>query len=265
MIQDLLPLPRLMRLSTISPTANWSVRLASMLLAAGLALVATGSPAGASRPARVRTVNFSGYTWQVKSSTGQVGPGPNYFSDSADNVSVDALGRLHLKLTYSKGRWYSAEVVNTQSLGLGRYTFELDSPVDAIDPNVVLGLFTWSDDPAYNNRELDIEFSRWGNAGDPTNGQYVVQPYDRDGNLQRITQPAVPSSTHSFDWQANAITFASSTASPSPWTYTGPDIPKPGTEHVRMNLWLFRGAPPLNGKTVEVVVKRFTFTPAAQN
>jgi hypothetical protein len=198
----------------------------------------------------------------VKSSTGPVGPGPNYFSSSTDNVWVDGLGRLHLKLTRSKGRWYSAEVINTRSLGRGRYSFELDSAVHGLDPNVVLGLFTWSDDPAYNNRELDIEFGRWGNAADPTNGQYVVQPYDHAGNLLRITQPAVYSSTHSFDWQPSVVAFAGSSATPSPWTYAGPDVPQPGTEHARMNLWLYRGMTPRNGGTVEIVVKRFTFTPA---
>jgi hypothetical protein len=225
-----------------------------MLLAAQCAL--SGSSADASRVAR--TVQFSGYTWQVKSSAGVVGPGPNRFSDSPANVWVDTLGRLHLKLTRSKGRWYCAEVVNAQSLGRGRYTFELDSPVDRLDANVVLGLFTWSDDPAYNNREIDIELSRWGDAADTTNGQYVVQPYDRSGNLQRITQRAVSPSTLSFDWQAGAVAFAG----PSAWTYAGPDVPPSGSEHVRMNLWLFRGTPPANGKTVEVVVKRFSFTPA---
>ena len=236
-------------------------KLALLLLAAALALATAGSPA-ASRPTPVRTVEFSGYTWQVKSSTGLVGPGPNLFSDSAGNVWVDALGRLHLKLTYSKGRWRCAEVINTQSLGRGRYSFALDSRVDALDRNVVLGLFTWSDDPAYANRELDIEFSRWGNAGDPTNGQYVVQPYDHPGNLQRITQPAAAASTHSFDWQPGSVAFGSSTAAPSTWTYAGPDVPPPGGEHVRMNLWLYRGAAPSDGKSVEVVVRRFSFTPA---
>jgi hypothetical protein len=29
-----------------------------------------------------------------------------------------------------------------------------------------------------------------------------------------------------------------------------------------MNLWLYRGAPPANGKSVEIVVKRFSFSPA---
>jgi hypothetical protein len=235
-------------------------KLAVVVLAAHLALAASGPSADASRA--VRTVQFAGYTWQVKSSADVVGPGPNRFSDSAANVWVDSLGRLHLKLTRSKGRWYCAEVVNSQSLGRGRYTFELDSRVDALDPNAVLGLFTWSDDPAYANREMDIEFSRWGNAADPTNGQYVVQPYDGSGNLERITQRAEPSSTLSFDWQPDAVTFAASAAAPSAWTYSGANVPQPGSEHVRMNLWLYRGTPPANGKTVEVVVKRFSFTPA---
>jgi hypothetical protein len=29
-----------------------------------------------------------------------------------------------------------------------------------------------------------------------------------------------------------------------------------------MNLWLFRGAAPANARSVEIVVKRFSFTPA---
>jgi hypothetical protein len=227
-----------------------------------LGLAALGSTACAAGPPSPRTVRFSGYSWQVKSSTGRVGPGPNYFSNTLDNVWVDHRGRLHLKLTHTNGRWYGAEIMNTQSLGRGRYSFELDSAVDALDPNVVLGLFTWSDDPAYNHREIDIEFSRWGNAADSTNGRYVVQPHQRAGNLQKMTQPAVSSSTHSFDWQANGVAFASSTGTPSAWTYTGPHVPQPGSEHVHMNLWLYHGAPPQNGQTVEIVVKRFSFTPA---
>lgn len=160
-----------------------------MLVAGVVAALLTAS-AYAARPSPARSIEFSGCTWDVKSSAGKVGPGPNYFSNSPDNVWVDDAGRLHLKLTRSKGRWYAAEVVNRQSLGRGTYTWVLDSPVDSLDPNVVLGLFTWNDDPAYHHRELDIEFARWGNAADPTNGQFVVQPYDHTGNLVRITQAA---------------------------------------------------------------------------
>ncbi len=67
-------------------------------------------------------------------------------------------------------------------------------------------------------------------------------------------------SSHSFTWSASSISFASSSALPGSWTYTGADVPAPGDERARMNLWLFRGAPPTNGLPVEVVVKSFTFT-----
>ena len=45
------------------------------------------------------------------------------------------------------------------------------------------------------------------------------------------------------------------------WTYAGSDVPQSRDERVRLNLWLFGGAPPANGKEVEVVVTRLTFTP----
>ena len=238
-------------------------RGASILVAAAVLLVAV-PPAGAGRPApsAPRTIEFSGYTWDVKSSSGKVGPGPNYFSSAPDNVWVDAQGYLHLRITTAKRRWYAAEVVNRASLGLGTYTWVLDSAVDALDPSVVLGLFTWNDDPAFNHRELDIEFARWGSAADPTNGQFVVQPYDTPGNLRRITQAAgATQSTQSFTWAKDLVSFSSSAASPSAWVYTGPDVPQPGGEHARINLWLFRGQAPTDRREVEVVIRSFTFTP----
>jgi hypothetical protein len=228
--------------------------IAKILLgAATLALLV--SACGGNGP---RTIEFSGYTWQVKSSDEGTGPGPNFFSDSEDNVWVDSHGRLHLKITYSDGRWYSAEVMNTRSLGLGRYSFRLGSPVSDFDPNVVLGLLTWSDDPAFSNREIEFEFSRWANAHNPTNAQYVVQPFR--WNRKKVRQPPVASSTQSFDWRQNAVTFTSSSAVPSTWT-TGHRIPPPGGEHVHMNLWLYLGVPTGDGRTAEVIVTSFEFTP----
>jgi hypothetical protein len=234
-----------------------------VVLAAGLPLALGTNRAPAARPAPPpTTIDFSGYRWTVKDS-GKVklGPGPNLFA--ASNVSVDAEGRLHLRITSSKGRWSTAEVINTQSLGRGTYTWVLDTPVDALDRNVVLGLFTWNDAPDYNHRELDVEFARWGNAADPTNGQFVVQPYDGNGNLQRLTLAAgtVPS-THSFTWAADHVDFSSPSSTPASWRYEGPDVPQPGGENARMNLWLFRGAAPSDGRAVVVVIRSFTFPPA---
>jgi hypothetical protein len=42
--------------------------------------------------------------------------------------------------------------------------FTIDSRVDLLDRNIVLGLFTWDTyAPQYNYREIDFEFSRWQN------------------------------------------------------------------------------------------------------
>jgi hypothetical protein len=90
----------------------------------------------------------------VKSST-RSGPGPNYFSDSSRNVWVDRQGRLHLRLTHVNGHWYCAEVISERLFGRGRYSFRVDSPLNDLDPQVVVGLFTWNDNPAFDDREID--------------------------------------------------------------------------------------------------------------
>jgi hypothetical protein len=136
--------------------------------------------------------------------------------------------------------------------------------VDVLDPNVVLGLFTWSDKAPYAHREIDIEFSRWGNAADRTNAQYVVQPYGSAGHLARFTQPVTATSTHRFTWRPGQISWQSFDASGNQigsYTYTGSDVPKAGDERVRLNLWLFGGAAPTDGSPAEVVVSSFAFTP----
>ena len=209
------------------------------------------------------TVTFAGSSWAVKASAGLVGPGPNVFSDSPENVWVDAAGQLHLRITNRDGQWRSAEVILARSLGYGTYRWTVASPVGRLDPNVVLGLFTWSDDPAYNHREIDIEIARWGEATGDSNAQYVVQPWDRAGNLRRFVQPDAGPTTHEFTWTQKSVSFRSATQAGetiSAWTYKGRDIPRAGDERTRMNLWLDRGAAPTNGAEVEVVLSGFTFT-----
>ncbi len=219
----------------------------------------------------VRWLRFSGYDWWVKTSAGQVGPGPNYFSDSTNNVWLDSLGQLHLRITNRTNQWQCAEIISARTFGYGSNRFELISRVDNLDPNVVLGLFTWSDDPAYTNREMDIECSRWGNAADINNAQYVVQPFNSNGHLVRFAAPlGETNSTHSFTWESNRVRFQSLRGSYSPapnptniianWNYNS-IVPRTGDENVRMNLWLFQGNAPTDNKEVEVVLKSFEFVP----
>ena len=228
----------------------------------GVVLATRLAPA-AGKPGYPDKVVWSGGTWAIKTSRSAVGPGPNVFDKA--NVSVDAQGRLHLRIARNtSGAWSCAEVIGPRSYGYGTYTFTVESPVSAFDSNVVLGLFTWSDKAPYAHREIDIEFAKWGNAGDPANGQYVVQPYDKPLHLERFTAPGTTPTTHRFMWYAGRITWESFDANGGPiaaYTYTGSDVPKPGDERVRLNLWLYTGAAPSNGQAVEVVVSSFAFLP----
>jgi hypothetical protein len=244
------------------------VRLTAVLAGAFLATIAVGAPGpaaaakppGAGKPSPTPSeVSFAGHVWTVKSSHGKVGPGPNQFDPA--NVSVEADG-LHLRIAGSGRKFTTAEVINQASLGYGTYEWTIASDVSSLDPNVVLGLFTWNDDPAYAHREIDIEFARWANAADPTNAQYVVQPWDVAGHEHRFAQPAGGGTIHRFTWSPGQVAFESTTPAGAPihaWTYAGADVPIPGGENARMNLWLFRGQAPTDRQPVEIVISDFRY------
>lgn len=222
------------------------------------------------REAVFRKINFSGYTWKVKASETQAGPGPNYFSDREEDVWVDGEGRLHLRIVNRGGRWYCTEVFTEAPLGYGKYIFRLANRVDQLDKNIVLGLFTWDDTaPEYHYREIDLEFSRWGIEREDY-AQYVVQPWDQPGNLHRFNMILTEDdSTYGFDWQADQIFFQSLNgyqSFPGPvseemesWTYTGADIPPAGEGNARINLWLFWSVPPSNSQNAEVIIDSFQY------
>jgi len=120
-----------------------------------------------------------------------------------------------LKILQRSGAWHCTEIVHTRSLGYGIYTFVLVSPVDQLDPNVVLGLFTWDDlAPQFNYCEIDIEFSRWGDP-QALNSQYVIQPYIQTGNFRRFATSLTDNrSIHQFKWRKDRIHFTNSQGSP---------------------------------------------------
>ena len=241
------------------------VRRVPLIAAAMLIAAALATPAlAAGKPGYPDRVSWSGGSWQVKTSTSAVGPGPNVFAKA--NVSVDASGFLHLRVQKDgSNRWTSAEVIGPTSYGYGTYSFTVATRLDQFDPNVVLGLFTWSDKAPYAHRELDVEVAKWGSASDTTNSQFVVQPYDKAGHLVRFTSTDALRTLQQFEWRAGRVVFTSrrldTGALIATYTYTGADVPKPGDERVRLNLWLFQGAAPTNGLATEVVVESFAFAP----
>lgn len=217
------------------------------------------------QPAAARIIEWSNYEWMVKASDTPVLPGDNYFSDSEGSVWVDGAGRLHLKIRRYDGRWQCAEVWGTKSLGFGRYLFFLSTPVDKLDRNAVVGMFMYMDD----QNEIDIELSRFGEELDYCLHQFVVQPWQRPGNVSRADwRKSVGLSAHGFVWTPRVVEFASflghDTNQRRPlrgWSYTGVNIPRPSSEKPHINLWLYEGQPPSNQQEVELIVERFEFQP----
>ncbi|MBW2361817.1 MAG: hypothetical protein JRG84_12990 [Deltaproteobacteria bacterium] len=232
-----------------------------------------------------RQLSFAGYDWSVKCGA-PLGPGPNPFSQSEDHVWVDGSGRLHLTIVHYRNLWWSTEIVANDSLGHGKYVFSVLSRVDALDPNMILGLFTWDGDaPEHAYREIDFEFNPalagvLGCDCLPGNGQYAIQPIAAGvcpgtscaENLHRLDidySGASETTTHEMTWRADAIHFRSSYGDfPAPaantietWSYSGADNPPPGGETVRMNLWLANGMAPVGDQGAEVVLSDFRYFP----
>ena len=88
-----------------------SLSIAIPFLLTVIAILLTPCPSAAAK-----TIQFSGFDWEIRPSEKSGGPGPNRWDEN--NVSVDADGHLHLKLTERGGRWYCAEVTTQKSPGI---------------------------------------------------------------------------------------------------------------------------------------------------
>jgi hypothetical protein len=225
----------------------------------------------ASGAAEARTITFSGYEWTVRGA-GRGGPGPNEWDDA--NVRVDARGDLHLKVAPRDGVWRCAEVSTTPRFGFGCFQFWIVGRVDKLDPNLVLGLFTYPSEEVGpdGTNEIDIEFANWGRAAWP-NGNYTVYPAQlglRSASQTFRLALSGGTSTQRFTWTPTSLFFqtlqghrdddAQQLAS---WRYAPSDPSQHISQQpmpVSINLWLFNGKPPADGKPVEVVVRAFKYT-----
>ncbi len=226
-----------------------------------------------SAPCATTLGRFGGLQWQARSEA-LAGPGPNVWN--ACNAWLAADG-MHLRIDRVNGVWRSAEVYTTDLVGYGRLDFEIATPLHALDPNIVFGLFTYPGGTLDGYHEIDIEFAKFGStAATARNLNYVVYPgappkSARSQCATRWDSPAA-SSIHRFLWTASSVRYQSFTA-PSITSATIPDRAwtfKPsgsfqissGTWPLHMNLWLYGGAAPLNGQSQEVVVRRVTYSTA---
>ena len=209
-----------------------------------------------------RIIDFAGVSWNVRTG-GPAGPGPNYWSDSSDNVWVDEQGRLHLKIVRKANVWYCSEVYTTEFTTYGEHRFLIEGRIDRMDKQIVLGLFAYAADDA----EVDIEFSKWGDRLNARVGGFTIQPYNIAGNNFKFDSKLTGTkSTHYFNWQADSVQFGSmqghyygEPADPNEyiqqWTHKSSYIPDTSRNlRLHINFWLYQGQAPTDLSMLEVII-----------
>jgi hypothetical protein len=229
----------------------------------GILAVARISGSGQFVAPAPKTITFSGYEWLVRQ-TQNDRHGMNDYDGR--NVWVDNEGLLHLLLTERDGRWTSADLRLTRSLGYGTYSFDVRD-TSQLDPSAAFSMYTF--DPLgsdQNFRELTIDVSRWGEPGN-MNGQFVVQPETVPANVFRLAIPA-GLVTHSFRWEPGRVSFKTVHRNGTPRgdgvvaerLFTA-RVPTAGAESLHLTLLYDRNAARPPSKAVEVVVEKFGFLP----
>jgi hypothetical protein len=209
-------------------------------------------------------IHFSGFTWRVHWKPSDRGGTSNPYNPN--NVYTDRAGALHLQIIKRDQRWTCSEVNLTRSLGYGTYSFTVED-TSSLEPAVVFGMFTWDySTDEQNNREFDINISRWGDP-DNRNAEFTLQPTFLPSNVSRFVAPA-GKLRHTIIWEPGRITMITSRASAgapaiSRHVFTS-EVPTPGFESVRMTLYVYwnpkRRSSGLQHRA-EVVVDRFEYLP----
>jgi hypothetical protein len=230
--------------------------------------VATTPGRGAIARPPAKTLQFSGYEWEIRQTPSNRG-GDNLYE--ASNAWVDASGHLHLRIARRGDDWTCGEVSLTRSLGYGTYSFVVRDTTH-MDPAAALSINTWDNLASdQNHREFDIEISRWG---DPANkdAQYLIQPYYVPANVFRFAQPP-GRLTHAIRWEPGRLSFkttrppaSTAGAAPAdPRVVAARDfasgVPSPGGEQLRLSLYVFRYAAVALRNETEVVIEKFEYLP----
>jgi hypothetical protein len=209
-----------------------------------------------------KTVQFSGYEWNVRNNSSD--RNGSTFMYLTANASVDSDGFLHLRIARQADTWTCSEVGLKQGFGYGTYRFTVQD-VGHLEPAAVLSMLTWDDvHTDQNHREMDVEISRWGDAGNK-NAQYVIQPFYIPVNVSRFAAPSGPLS-YSFTWTAGKASFETAPAGSAgshviaKHDFTS-GIPTPEAEAVHINFCAFGNAKaPLQHET-EIVIEKFQYLP----
>lgn len=100
-------------------------------------------------------------------------------SGPTQNVHVDASGHLHLAIARIGRRATAAELFSNDDMGFGTYRWQIEGPLDRLDPHAVLGLFPYGPEHGIGvdgENEIDVEFSRWADTlcGGGCNADFTI-------------------------------------------------------------------------------------------
>jgi len=238
----------------VAPTVGGSV-----------ALVRIVKGVGSLPPLPTRPLRFSGYDWEIHTSS-QTRGGLNNLYD-ADNVWSDASGALHLRITKKSDKWTCAHVMLTRCLGYGTYTFVVRD-TSHLEPAAILSMHTydrWGGDQHF--REMNIEIGRWGDATSKDNAQYSIQPFYVPGNISQFTEPG-GTLTHTLLWESGRASFktvrGSSMRPVAPMIHQHiftSGVPTPGQELLELMLYIVASDRYPLQKDAEVVIEKFEYLP----
>jgi len=225
-------------------------------------------------------IEFSGVQWSVTSGN-NLTPGPSNWSPS--NVYKDSSGNLVLQITKVNGVCYGAQAYSQTLYRFGRFEWWVVGYPEQFPPDVIFGLFTFTGPSRFN--EIDIEYSRWGNAFlDP--GNFAVYPSDSyslarcpsgwslSANRacgQSFKGLNSSSTTQRFTWSSSNVLFEvlsghrSDSGSPvkvSRYTPTsGSAIPQKSAP-VYMNLYVPNSAcGKITVSPIKIIIRRFSYSP----
>jgi hypothetical protein len=220
----------------------------------------------------LETIDFAGRTWDVKSGYCSIGntagPGPNYWCGDEEDLWIDGQGRLHMRINYKSSlSAYGCVSIKTLVSGCGVYRYTVtDGPSgtpDSFDKNVVLGLFTYETNATYDNYEIDVEISDWGDPTPNANLWFSTWQDETPTSDDFLVEFGTGAVEHTFVWQPSAILFTSTKDDVliGDGVRTGSDVYPCPTEpiYARINFWLMSGLSPSSEQ--EVVIGDFEFTP----
>ena len=257
--------------------------LTALVLVVGCQSPTTQTSTGMARAAAA-TVTWKGHVWDVTGAEPIGAPSSGQINGNQSNVSVDANGYLHLKITKAGSTFTGAQLFTTDNLGFGTYQFQIEGDLANLEKGVVLGLFPYgptNDIGVDGENEIDIEFSKWNDPSTGNNADFTYYPPTGHGDSNytpsfesnfavnfggaTLTTSRIVWGPASIDAKimtglqavgttANVIS-PSGLYAPSNPTAKVPQVALP----VGLNLWTYGSKPT---KTLDIVIRDFQFVPA---